>query len=81
MDLAVVQEKMESVFRDVMDDDSIVLKDSLTAENIEDWDSLNHVLLMVTLEQTFSIKFDSSKIPDLKNVGDIKQLILQSLDK
>ena len=68
-------EKLNVVFRDVFDDDSIVVNDNTTADDIEDWDSLAQVRLTVAIEKKFSIKFDFGELASLHNVGEMLELI------
>lgn len=70
-----VFEKLNEIFRDVFDDQSILINDSTTADDIEDWDSLTHISLIGAIEDVFSIKFDLSEILLLKNVGNFVDLI------
>lgn len=67
--------EIQNVFRDVFDDDSLVISRDTTASDVEQWDSLMHVTLMVHLERQFGIRFSSSEVADLKNVGDLEDLV------
>jgi acyl carrier protein len=69
--LATVQE----VFRETFQDDRILLTRETTAAQIEDWDSLMHVTLMVSLETKFGIRFSSSEVASFKNVGELIDLV------
>ena len=66
---------LEPVFRDVFDDESIVLSPQSSARDIEDWDSLNHVRLMLAVSRAFQTKFTAAEISRLKNVGDLAELL------
>ncbi|NBH83205.1 acyl carrier protein [bacterium C-53] len=68
-------ERLQEVFRDVFDDDAIVISDETTAEDIESWDSLTHVQLIVAVEKEFSVKFSTVEVMKLKNVGEFIELI------
>lgn len=74
-----VMEKTNEVFRSIFDDDTIVLTDATTAEDIEDWDSLEQINILVALEKLFSIKFAVSEVEGLANVGEMIDLILSKL--
>ncbi len=71
--------KLTEIFRDIFDDDSIVLKPETTAKDIEDWDSFNHINLIVATEAKFGIKFKTAEIESLKNVGHFVSIIQQKL--
>ena len=70
-----IYEKMTGIFHDVFDDDSIVLTPELTADDVDEWDSLNHVRLILTVQKAFDIKFSAAQTASLKNVGDLVDLI------
>lgn len=72
-----VYEKLNEVFRDVFDDDEIVVNDETTADDIEDWDSLEHINLVVEVENTFGIKFNMGEVNSFKNVGAMVDVILE----
>lgn len=64
------QAALTTIFHDVFDDDSIVLRPDLSAADVEDWDSLAHVRLLLTTERKMGIKFDAVEAGNLKNVGE-----------
>ncbi len=74
-----VFERLNEVFRDVFDDDSITVNDTTTADDIEDWDSLEHINLMAAVESEFSIKFSMGQVVSMKNVGEMADIILQKV--
>lgn len=63
--------QVEGIFHDILDDETIVLTDSSTANDIEDWDSLTHIQLIVAIEKHFRIKFTSREILSWNNVGEM----------
>ena len=71
-----VYEKLNEVFQDVFDDETITVNDHTTAEDIEDWDSLNHINLIVAVEQCFGIKFTMGEVTGMKNVGAMADIIM-----
>ena len=71
-----VFEKVTDIFRDVFDDDDLVITDSTNADDIEDWDSLEHISLIVSMEKEFSVKFDIKTVNSLENVGQMIDLIV-----
>lgn len=68
-------ENLNEVFRDVFDDEDIVVTDSTTADDIDDWDSLEHINLIVATEKKFGIKFTMSEVTGMKNVGEMASII------
>ncbi len=74
-----VFERLNAVFQDVFDDPSITVNDSTTADDIEDWDSLEHINLIAAVESEFGIKFSMGQVVTMKNVGEMADIILQKL--
>ena len=74
-----VFQKLNNVFQDVFDDDTIVVRDETTAADIEDWDSLEHINLMVAIEKDFGMRFNMAEVTGLKNVGEMVDVILKRL--
>ena len=72
-----VFERLTEVFRAVFDDDSIELKETTTAKDIEDWDSFEHINLIVAVENEFSIKVPMGKVTTMKDVGEMVDIILE----
>lgn len=68
-------ERLQVVFRDIFDDDSIVLREDMTAADVENWDSLNHIDLIVAIEREFKVKFTTAEVTTLKNVGQLAALV------
>lgn len=75
----VVFEKLQEIFRDIFDDEELVIQDSTNSSNIEDWDSLNHINLVVAIESEFNIKFELEELSNLKDVGAMIDLIMVKL--
>ena len=73
-----VYERLNRVFREVFDDDSITLDDKTTADDIEDWDSFEHINLIVAIEEEFSFKIPIGKTVTMKNVGEMVDIILEN---
>ena len=74
-----VFDKLTEVFRTVFDDDSITLSDGTTSADIEDWDSLEHIDLIVSVEKAFGMKFSMSETTGMKNVGEMAEIILSRI--
>lgn len=79
MERKMIFEKLNVIFRDVLDNDDIVLEDSTCANDIEEWDSLGQIQLTVAIEKTFNVKFKSSEIIKWKNVGEMVDSIIAKL--
>lgn len=75
MEQADVYTALQDIFRDIFDDDEIELEASTSASDIPEWDSFNHVNVIVASEMKFGIKFLAAELDDLKNVGDFVALV------
>lgn len=73
-------DKVQEIFRDVFDDEELVISDSTNSDSIEDWDSLEHISLIVSMEKEFSMKFDIKEVNSLKDVGEMIDLIKRKMD-
>ena len=71
--------RVQEIFRDELELDDLVLEDVTTADDVEEWDSLSHVQLVVALEKAFNIKFTSREILSWDNVGDLVDCIDKKL--
>jgi acyl carrier protein len=67
--------RLADVFESIFDDQSIELAPTLSAKDVDGWDSLTNIRLMLTVEKTFKLKFSASDIAKLENVGDLVTLI------
>lgn len=72
-----VYERLDKVFQEVFDDDSITVDDGTTSDDIEDWDSFEHINLVVAVEREFSFKIPMGKVVTMKNVGEMVDIILE----
>ena len=79
MNKSEIYEKLTGIFRENFDDDFIVLKPETTADDIEDWDSLEQINLIGRIESKFGIAFDIKETLTLENVGDMVELIESKL--
>ena len=80
-DLKDNKQKLNRIFQEVFDDDSIKISEGMTAKDVEGWDSLTHVNLIVAVEKSFKISFSTKEVVALKNVGDFIQLIEKKLHR
>ena len=75
MDEPQIYARLTDIFQDVFDEESIRLTPGLSAKDVEGWDSLTHIRLILTIEKAFKIKFSTSEIGKLEDVGDLVALI------
>ena len=75
MDEPQIYQRLTGIFQDVFDEDSIEVTPKLSADDVDGWDSLTHIRLILTIEKVFKIKFSTSEIGKLENVGDLVALI------
>jgi acyl carrier protein len=71
--------QLTTIFRELFDDNSIVLTRETTAEDIPDWDSFNHINIIVGVEAHFGVKFQTAETEELKNVGHLVDLVERKL--
>ena len=74
-----VKTTLNTVFRRVFENDRIVISDEMTANDVEEWDSLAHINLIMEIEAEFNLKFTVDDIVGLKNVGEMIQMIERKL--
>lgn len=74
-----VYKRLDTVFKDVFDDEDIVVRPELSAADVEEWDSLRHIRLILSVEQTFHVRFSAAEVSNLNNVGELAALIQSKL--
>ena len=79
MERADVFEQLTGIFRKVFDNDTLEISDELTANDVESWDSLTHMLLITEVESSFSVKFRLKDLNKMRNVGDLVDIIISKL--
>lgn len=79
MERNLIIEKLTSIFHEVFNDNTIVLRDDMTASDVENWDSLTHMFMITKVEEVFGIKFKLRELNKLKNVGDLCNTIAEKL--
>lgn len=70
---------VQDIFRDIFDEDDLVIGMATNAEDIEDWDSLNHINLVTAVEKEFKIRFALGELVSLKDVGSMLDLIIDKI--
>ena len=70
-----IYDRLNEVFRVVFDDDEITVNEDTTADDIEDWDSLEHINLISAVEDEFGIRFKMGEVSSMKNVGEMVEII------
>jgi acyl carrier protein len=70
--------KIQDIFRDIFYDDDIIINDQTNAEDIEEWDSFNHINLVSAIEEAFEIRFALGELQELQNVGDMIDLMISN---
>jgi acyl carrier protein len=80
MEKQEILSRVQDIFRDHLEDDSIVLADETTANDVDGWDSLMHLQLIVAIENHFKVKFTSKEILQWKNVGEMVSGIVKRLE-
>jgi acyl carrier protein len=71
--------KLQTIFRDIFDDADLMIEETTNSSTIEDWDSLNHINLVVAIEKEFKIKFNLSELATLKDVGSMVDLMMAKM--
>lgn len=79
MDDQAILTQVSAILREVLDLPDLTVTPSTTAENVEGWDSFAHINLVVAIEQHFHIKIHTAEIEELKNVGELTQLVADKL--
>lgn len=79
MERTEVFDRLNRVFREILDVEDLVLTDGTTADDVEEWDSLSHIQLVVAVEKAFGVKFTSREIMRWNNVGEMADSILAKL--
>ena len=75
IDTAEIYQRLSLVFRDVFEDEALTVKPGMTADDISGWDSLTNLRLVLTVQKAFGVKFSIKDVRNLKNVGELLELI------
>ena len=81
MDREKVNARLTEVFRDVFDDEDLEINDSTTADDIEAWDSLEHISLVSAVEKAFKMRFTMKEVSGMKNVGEMISILCERAKK
>ena len=81
MDEAQIYAKLSGIFEDVFDEDAIAITPELSAKDVDGWDSLTHIRLIVTIEKAFKVKFSTAEIGKLENVGGIQHARIEKFEQ
>lgn len=81
MSTSEIMQECNQIFIDQLDNSSIVLKPETTAADVEEWDSLSHIQLIVAIEKHFKIRFTTAEIQSFKNVGEMCDTIAKKINK
>jgi acyl carrier protein len=75
LDDTAIRARLTEIFRDTFDDESIEIHDAMTAADVDEWDSLNHINLILAVERGFGVRFKTSEIGNLANVGEFLEVL------
>lgn len=75
MDREEALKKVQDIFRDILDEEQLILRDNTTAEDVDGWDSLSHIQIVVAIEKHFKFRFTSKEILSWANVGEMMNCI------
>lgn len=75
-----IKERLQEIFRDIFDEEDLEIREDMSAKDIEDWDSLAQINLIVAIEKEFGVKFNLEEVSQLKNIGEMLSLITKKLE-
>ena len=75
LDCELIFSRLQNVFRDTFDDETIEIFEEMTAEDIDEWDSVSHISLVITVEKEFGMRLNAAEIGELENVGAMIKLL------
>ena len=79
MNTSTIYETLTGLFQDVFEDDTLVLRPDLTADEVDGWDSLSHIQMLLAVEQAFNVRFSAAQVASLSRLGDLVELIQSKL--
>ena len=80
MNRAEIIDRLNGIFRDIFDDQTITVNEETTSKDIDDWDSLTHITLIDEIEDAFDVKFPMKKVVTMKNVGEMIDYIQEEME-
>lgn len=81
MDKQKITERLTEVFRNVFDDEGLTINENTTADDIEEWDSLEHISLISAVEKAFKMRFTMKEVSGMKNVGEMIDILCERAKK
>ncbi len=79
--MQAIYDKLTVIFRDILDEDQLVATPQLSAKDVDAWDSLSNIQIIVAAEKEFGVRFTSAEMGSLQNVGEFVALISRKLDR
>lgn len=76
-----IKERLQEIFRDIFDDEELEIREDMSAKDIEDWDSLAQINLIIAIEKEFGVKFNLEEVSKLKNIGEILTYLKIKIEK
>jgi acyl carrier protein len=70
-----MHQRLERIFKDTFNDESLALRDEMASQDIPGWDSVHHINLMFAIESSFGMQFVGNELAELKNIGELKALL------
>ena len=77
--MSEIKERAQGIFREVFDNDKLEIYDAMQAKDVEGWDSLTHITLIMTIEDTFGVKFTTREVMGFQNVGEMLSCLRKKL--
>jgi acyl carrier protein len=79
MNREIIFKRVQDIFRDVFDEDTLIISDKTSSDDIEDWDSLNHILLLSSIQDEFKITISLEEMQSLSNVESLVKIIISKI--
>lgn len=81
MDRSEITQKVTEIFRDLFEDESLIIGEQTTAADVEGWESLKHISLIEAVEEEFDIRFTMREVTGMKNVGEMLTIIEERMEQ